>query len=97
MIVLRTARCDAVEFGICEHGALHETSDRGALEVRQMLAGEEADKVGSRVDGVPVDAARMACFRGDWTVLADSTRCSRREACEPRSAPVRMGNGLQVR
>ena len=55
-LVLEAALADDVEFRVVADGALDESGDRGALQLGQMLAGEEADEVRGGIDGSAVDA-----------------------------------------
>ena len=54
--VLETALADDIELRVVADRPLHEPGDGRALELGQMLAGEEGDKVRGGVDGSAVDA-----------------------------------------
>ncbi len=75
-LVLESAASDHVQLGILTLGALHEVRASGALQVRQVLAFQEADQVGrgdddGAVDGVHPQAPRM---RAMTSVGAMTTR-----------------------
>ena len=54
--MLEAAPADDVELGVVAHRALDQPGQRRALELGQVLAGEVADEVRGRVDGLAVDA-----------------------------------------
>ena len=55
LLVLDPAAGDHVQLGVLAVGALDEAGERGALEVRQVFAGEEAHQVGRGDDRLSVD------------------------------------------
>ena len=54
-LVLEAALADDVELGIVAHRPLDQAGQRGAFELRQVLAGEVGDEIGGGVDRTAVD------------------------------------------
>ena len=55
-LVLEAALADDVELRVVAHRSLHESGEGSAIELGQVLAGEECDKVRGGIDGSAVDA-----------------------------------------
>ncbi len=83
VLVLEAALGDSVELGVGAHGALDQPGEGGAFEVREVLAGEEADEVGGGADGRAVDQ-----LHGDAVTMSRCVDSGRRDArVVPSEAP----------
>ena len=68
-LVLKPAPCDDVQLRVSADRRPNQSGQRGAVQVRQVLAGEKADEVCGRIDRPAVDQLHGMTLPGDRVSL----------------------------